>query len=192
MTIHENPLEFMKYGHALRARPLLMDFNWFSWIVMDFNCFFLCFSMIFDMLSLHYWFRTHGFQDPHLFFWPEFLQKCKKSFIHRVSGIETTHPLPKGGAILLVKYSLHVCRNSGAGGGWFQVHWPDELIIYCIFVEILGGGVWGGGSIPLELGIFYFETATCGLVNSLIGPVEVRSKVHRTGHFQLNENCNVH
>ena len=70
MTIHENQWEFMKYGRALRTRPFLMDFNRFSWIVMDFNCFFLCFSMIFDMLSLHYWFRTHGFQDPQLFYGP--------------------------------------------------------------------------------------------------------------------------
>ena len=35
MTIHENPLEFMKYGRALRARPFFMDFNGFSWIFMD-------------------------------------------------------------------------------------------------------------------------------------------------------------
>ena len=79
MKIHENPWEFIKYGRALRARPYLINFNGFSWIFIDshwfslicidFNCFFVVFWMIFDMLSLHLWFRTHGIQDTQLFLW---------------------------------------------------------------------------------------------------------------------------
>ena len=64
MRIHENPWESMKINENQWESMKINENQWKSMGINENQSE----SMIFDMLSLHYWFRTHGFQDPQLFY----------------------------------------------------------------------------------------------------------------------------
>ena len=107
---------------------------------MVFKCFLLCFSKIFDMLSLHYWFRTHGFQDPQLFYGsinpasdPKHGEKRKKTKI--IKNWSKT--------MVLTKTAVTMSSGTKKYDSWYILNWfsshgdpfREYFYVFCYFLN---------------------------------------------------------